>query len=78
MPKSKSKRSRYTPPPKPKPKPSPRWVPALFFSLLGVGFVMVIARYILAETVPFMDRDIFLWAGLALVAAAFGVATQWR
>jgi hypothetical protein len=80
MPKSKSKRNKYVPPPKPKPKPSPRWVPVVFFTFLGVGFVSILSRYILggSQILRFMDNDWFLWGGLALIAGAFGVATQWR
>lgn len=78
MPKSKSKRNRYVPPPKPKPKPSPRWIPVLFFTLLVVGFLMIMSRYVLASSVKVLDNDVFLWAGLGLLAAALGTATQWR
>jgi len=80
MPRSKSKRNRYVPPPKPKPKPSPPWVPVLFFSFLAIGFVSILARYILGGSgiVTLLDTDWFLWGGLGLIAAAFGVATQWR
>lgn len=80
MPKSKSKRNKYVPPPKPRPKPSPRWVPVLFFTFLAIGFVSIMARYILSSTpsLTFFDNDWFLWGGLLLIAGAFGVATQWR
>lgn len=78
MPKSKSKRNRYVPPPKPKPKPSPKWVPVLFFTFLAIGFVAIMSRYLLSGTVPALDNDWYLWGGLGLIAAAFGVATQWR
>lgn len=79
MPKSKSKRNRYQPPPKPRPKPSPRWVPVLFFTFMAVGFASIIARYVFSSTFPgVFDDDKILWLGLALIAGAFGVATQWR
>lgn len=80
MPKSKSKRSRYIPPPKPKPKPAPTWVPVLFFVFLGIGFISIMSRYLVGATgvLDFVDTDWFLWGGLALIAGAFGVATQWR
>lgn len=80
VPKSRSKRNRYQPPPKPRPKPSPTWVPVLFFTFISVGFVLIIARYIFSATsaLSFFDDDKILWGGLALIAAAFGVATQWR
>lgn len=78
MPRSRSKRNRYVPPPKPKPKPSPRWVPVLFFAFLGLGFISIMARYMLSTSVPLLDNDWFLWGGLIMIAGAFGVATQWR
>ncbi|MGH2772520.1 MAG: cell division protein CrgA [Actinomycetota bacterium] len=78
MPKSKSKRTRYVPPPKPKPKPSPRWVPVLFFVLLGLGFAAILCRYILAGTVDLFDNDWFMWGGLLSIFGGFAVATQWR
>jgi len=77
VPVSKSKRRRYQPPPKPNPPPSPAWVPVLFFGLLGLGFAVILARYVLS-TVGFFDKDYMIWIGLLLIAVAFGVATQWR
>lgn len=78
MPKSKSKRRKYQPPPKPKPPPSPRWVPVVFFTFMGIGFAVILARYVFASSYPMLDQNWILWAGLALMAAAFGVATRWR
>lgn len=78
LPKSKSKRRRYQAPPKPKPPPSPRWVPIVFFSCMGIGFVVIIARYAFAATFPALDQNWILWVGLAMMAAAFGVATRWH
>lgn len=78
MPKSKSKRNRYVPPPKPKPKPSPKWVPYAFFGMLGTGFLMIIGRYILGTSSEVFSSNWLLWGGLGLIAAGFGVATQWR
>lgn len=78
MPKSKSKRRRYQPPAKPKPPPSPGWVPFAFFGSLGAGFAIILARYILSQTLPILDQDWLLWLGLFLIAAAFVVATRWR
>lgn len=77
MPVSKSKRRRYQPPPKKKPEPSPRWVPVAFFTLLALGFVIILARYI-GSGITFLDKDYLIWVGLGLIAAAFTVATQWR
>ena len=78
MPVSKSKRRRYQPPPKRKPAPSPAWVPVAFFTFLGVGFAIILLRYILSNSVSFFDKDYLIWIGLGLIAAAFTVATQWR
>ena len=78
MPKSKSKRNRYVPPPPPKPKPSPRWLPVAFFALVGLGFLLIMSRYLLATIFPVLDNNWFLAGGLAMVAIAFGLATQWR
>jgi hypothetical protein len=78
MPKSKSKRRRYQPPPKPKPKPSPRWVGALFFALLGLGFLVILARFVLSGVVPQLDSQWPLVAGLGLIAGAFVVSTRWH
>jgi hypothetical protein len=78
MPKSKSKRSRYVPPPPPRPKPSPRWVPVAFFTFVGLGFAAIMSRYIFSSSIHFFDNNWLLGAGLALIAIAFGIATQWR
>jgi hypothetical protein len=77
MPKSKSKRRRYVPPPKPKPKPSPRWVGVLFFTLLGLGFVIILGKFI--PGIDFLSEAQWpIFAGLGMIAAAFIVSTQWR
>ena len=76
MPRSRSKRQRRQPPPRPKPKKSPQWVGALFFTLLGVGVLVIVGNYVQifgGETSNFR-----LWYGLGLVAAAFVVATRWH
>jgi hypothetical protein len=78
MPVSKSKRRKYQPPPKKKPPPSPRWVGVAFFTLLGLGFLIILARYVLSGTFTFLDKDYLIWVGLGLIAAAFTGATQWR
>ncbi|HEU4480862.1 MAG TPA: cell division protein CrgA [Actinomycetota bacterium] len=73
MPKSRSKRVQRQPPPKPKPKTSPWWVGALFFGLLGLGVIVIIAHYLAGGTSPYQ-----LWVGLGLIALSFVVATQWH
>jgi Cell division protein CrgA len=75
MPKSRSKRVRRQPPPKPKPKQSPPWVGVLFFTLLGAGVIIIVGNYI-GLFGPTDNSK--LWLGLACVAVAFGVSTQWH
>jgi hypothetical protein len=76
MPKSRSKRGKRQPPPKEKPKQSPLWVGVLFFTLIGVGVVVIIAHYLGA--LPGGTLAYQLWVGLGLIAASFVVATQWH
>ena len=76
MPKSRSKRVQRQPPPKPKPKSSPPWVGALFFTLMGLGVIVIILHYLAllpGGTLPYQ-----LWVGLGLIALSFMVATQWH
>jgi hypothetical protein len=77
MPKSKSKRVRRQPPPKPgPPKASPRWVGALFFTLLIVGVIVIIANYV--DLFPDGAQNSRLWYGLGLISSSFMVATRWH
>lgn len=77
MPKSRSKRIKRQPPPKPAaPKGSPRWVGALFFTLLIGGTVVIIANYI--GTFPDGAQNSRLWYGLLLISGSFMVATRWH
>ena len=76
MPKSRSKRKATQPPPKAKPKQSPPWVGALFFSLLGLGVLLIIVNYM--GVLPGGTRPIWLFGGLGAMAAAFVLATQWH
>jgi hypothetical protein len=76
MPKSRSKRSRAQPPPKEKPKQSPMWVGVLFFSLIGLGVVVIIAHYL--DALPGGTQPYQLWVGLGFIAASFVVATRWH
>ena len=76
MPKSRSKRVRRQPPPKAKPKRSPVWVPALFFTLLVGGVMVIIAHYL--GVLPGGTQPVQLFIGLGLISASFVVATQWH
>ena len=75
MPKSRSKRVRRQPPPKPKPKRSEPWLGVLFFTLLGAGVIIIVGNYV-GLCGPTNNGN--LWLGLACVAVAFGVSTQWH
>jgi Cell division protein CrgA len=76
MPKSRSKRVKRQPPPKPKPKRSPVWVPALFFTLLMAGVIIIIANYM--GVFPDETSNPRLFYGLGLISGSFIVATQWH
>jgi Cell division protein CrgA len=75
MPKSRSKRVRRQPPPKAKPKASPPWVGALFFTLLGVGMLVIIGNY-MELWGPAANWRLFY--GLGLIAVSFVLATRWH
>ena len=76
MPKSRSKRTKRQPPPKTKPKQSPMWVGALFFTLIGLGVVIIVTHYLGA--LPGGTQPYQLWVGLGMIAGSFIVATQWH
>lgn len=76
MPKSRSKRVQRRPQPKPKPKTSPPWVPALFFTLLGAGVIIIIGNYV--GLFPGETENSRLFMGLFLMGGAFIVATRWH
>ncbi|MGH2705766.1 MAG: cell division protein CrgA [Actinomycetota bacterium] len=78
MPRSRSKRRRYQPPPKPKPPPSPPWIPVLVFGFIILGFLVILGRYVLSTSVNLFNNNWVIGAGLACIAAGFGVATRWR
>jgi hypothetical protein len=48
------------------------------FTCFGVGFLMIMARYLFSTTYPALDSNWYLGGGLGLVALGFSVATQWR
>ena len=76
MPQSKSKRRTATPP---KPKaapPSKLWVPALMFSLLFLGMLIIVTNYF--GLLIGGENNAFLLIGIAYVTGGFIVATMLR
>jgi hypothetical protein len=83
---AKGKAKAATPPPKPgrytAPKPktakrSPLWVPATMFACLGLGVAVVIGNYF--ELLPGGEaHTAYLFVGLGLMVAGFGLSTQLR
>lgn len=79
MPKSRSrqkeKRRPYVPAPqKKKRKPSPRWFGWLVLGVMALGVILIVGNYMRGENA----QQLFLWLGLGLIAAGFGLATQLR
>jgi hypothetical protein len=76
VPQSKSKRRTVTPP---KPKaapPSKLWVPALMFSLLLIGVLIIVTNYF--GMLIGGENNAFLLVGIAYVTGGFIVATMLR
>lgn len=67
---------RYTPPIPRNKRSSPPWVPVLMLSLLVLGALVIICDYL--GVLPYSPTAWYLLVGLVLVAAGFGVATQYR
>lgn len=67
---------RYTPPIPRYKRSSPPWVPVLLLSLLILGALVIILDYL--GVIPYSPTPWYLLAGLVLIAAGFGVATQYR
>lgn len=76
MPKSKSKRRRYQAPPAPRPRPSPPWLGPAILGVLFLGLLVIVLNYL--GLVPGGTRNLYLWAGLGLIALGFGAATRLR
>ena len=73
---------RYTPPVPKELKVSPWWIPALMFTLLGIGTLVILLNYV--ELLPswgFLPdgtSNVWLLVGLVLILAGIMVATQWH
>ena len=79
MPKTRSKRRTYQPPPKKKPKPSPRWFGMAILGALFAGVIVIVVNYLgLMPGTGGVASNLWLFAGLGLIAVGFLAATQWR
>ena len=70
---SVSPSSRYTPPTPKDFYESPRWVPILMITLLGIGVLCILSRYIIWDTT---NTPVLI--GLGFLLAGLWVATKWR
>jgi hypothetical protein len=66
--------SRYTPPVPRSMKESPKWVPVLMLVFLVLGVGIILARYLLADSVG----NWLVFAGLGFVLAGLYTATKWH
>jgi hypothetical protein len=67
---------RYTPPIPREQKVSPPWVPALMFTLLGVGALVIVLNYL--GVLPGEQENGYLLLGLGLITGGFITATQYH
>ena len=68
---------RYTPPTPKSKKVSPMWVPAVMFTCLGLGVLIILANYV--GLMPGGDaNNWYLLVGLGLITGGFLTATQYR
>ena len=67
---------RYTPPVPKATKVSPPWVPAIMFTCLLLGMVIIITNYL--GVLPGDTKNAYLFIGLGLITAGFVTATQYR
>ncbi len=67
---------RYTPPVPREVKVSPMWVPALMFTLLGLGMIVIIINYL--GVLPGGADNKYLLIGLVLITGGFITATRYR
>jgi hypothetical protein len=67
---------RYTAPIPKSEKVSPLWVPALMFTCLGLGMIIIITNYV--DVLPGGTSNWYLLIGLGLITVGFLTATQYR
>jgi hypothetical protein len=73
----KPKPGRYTPPTPKGAKESPLWVPATMFTCLITGILVIIGNYF--QALPGGEAQTsYLFVGLGLMVAGFGLSTQLR
>ena len=72
----KAKSSRYTPPTPKTRRVSPLWVPALMFSLLACGALVVVTNYL--GLLPGQQQNKYLLVGLVEITAGFITSTAYR
>ena len=66
---------RYTPPIPREQKVSPWWVPALMFTLLGLGVILIVLNYV---GVFWDTSNAWLLVGLGFITAGFVTATNYH
>lgn len=71
----RQRRRPYVPQPQPKRrKASPRWYGIVVLLILAAGVALIVWNYFRGD----QAQNLYLWVGLGLIAAGFGLATQWR
>jgi ABC-type siderophore export system fused ATPase/permease subunit len=65
--------SRYTPPIAPEVQHSPSWVPILMAVLIGLGFLVIMLRYLV-----WPDTNLPVLFGLILLLGGLYTATKWK
>jgi len=81
MPKSRQRQKKgsrpyATPPQKKRRRESPRWYGLLVLGLIGIGIALIVLNYM--DVIPGGTAQVWLWAGLGLIAGGFAAATQWH
>jgi hypothetical protein len=72
-----AKPGRYTAPAPKTKKQSPLWVPAMMFTCLILGILVIVGNYL--ELLPGgQAQNSFLFVGLGLMIAGFVLSTQYR
>ncbi|MGH9018642.1 MAG: cell division protein CrgA [Acidimicrobiales bacterium] len=68
--------ARYTPPIPRSVKRSPKWMGPVILALLVLGVVMIVFNYF--DVLPSSPNNWYLIGGIAMIAAGFITATQYR